>query len=137
MSNVTKIRKNIIIITIIIMIIKTRRENRDVKETGKLDVADTTVTGADTNLTADARVCVRARASQTAAEMKTQHSAHSEHTPYRCSARAGSCAPSANQQPHGPQKPHPSHKSQHLRERACSIKRRGMRHRKMEVMRKR
>lgn len=130
-----KYGKNIIIITIIIIIIKTRRENRDVKETGKLDVADKTVTGADTNLTADARVC--ARASQTAAEMKTQHSAHSEHTPYRCSARAGSCAPSENQQPHGPQKPHPSHKSQHLRERACSIKHRGMRHRKMEVMRKR
>lgn len=43
MSNVTKIRKNIIIITIIIIIIKTRRENRDVKETGKLDVADKTV----------------------------------------------------------------------------------------------
>lgn len=139
MSNVTKIRENIIIITIIIIIIKTRRENRDVKETGKLDVADTTVSVApELTLTwQQTRVCVCARASQTAAEMKTQHSAHSEHTPYRCSARAGSCAPSANQQPHGPQKPHPSHKSQHLRERACSIKHRGMRHRKMEVMRKR
>lgn len=64
MSNVTKIRENIIIITIIIIIIKTRRENRDVKETGKLDVADTTVSVApELTLTwQQTRVCVCARA---------------------------------------------------------------------------